>query len=364
MADSLPEQRTELPTGKRMSELRSNGQLFISQDVVHVSTLVVGFITVSRCVEGLGSKLSNLLTLTLHKTADTTPLTVRELHIGFMKLLGYLGPTIFLMLLFPAVTAIFAVMLQSNWNRRKKLIKFTWPYLNPLAGLQRMVSPQSFFNTIKAVAKLCLMLPIGYFVLRGLAPEMVGLVGMSLVDVLNLTTNGLKFVFWKITYVLLVLAVFDYFWGKFNWLKQVKMTKDEVKDERKSTEGDELTKRKIIQKGFKRIAQRLQFSVPKADVIITNPTHYAVALKYDRERAAAPIVVAKGQDFIALRIREIAKEHNIPILERKALARALYASTDVDKEIPRELFRAVAEVLAYVYKLKRPSWQSRSGTAK
>jgi flagellar biosynthetic protein FlhB len=114
-------------------------------------------------------------------------------------------------------------------------------------------------------------------------------------------------------------------------------------------------RRKIIAKGMQRLAQRLKKTVPKADVIVTNPTHFAVALRYDRENSAAPIVVAKGADFMAFRIREIAQEHGIPILERKALARALYASTEVGREIPRDLFKAVAEVLAYVYRLKGKS---------
>ena len=123
-------------------------------------------------------------------------------------------------------------------------------------------------------------------------------------------------------------------------------------------EGDEAMRRKMIQKGMARLAQRLRKTVPKAHVIITNPTHYAIALQYDKNSHSAPIVVAKGTDFIAQRIREIAKEHNIPILERKALARALYASTEVGSEIPRDLFKAVAEVLAFVYRLKRNRPQS------
>jgi flagellar biosynthetic protein FlhB len=207
---------------------------------------------------------------------------------------------------------------------------------------------------------MSLVLPIGYYALTGLAPEMVRLVHMSITDVLNLTGAALTRVFWKVMYIFFVIAAFDVMWGRFQWLKQHKMTKEEVKDERKAVEGDETMRRKMIAKGQQRLVNKLKSSVPKADVIITNPTHYAVALKYDRDQYAAPIVVAKGTDFMALRIREIAKENKIPIVERKALARALYASTEVGSEIPRELFRAVAEVLAYVYRLRRPRIQSQT----
>ncbi len=130
------------------------------------------------------------------------------------------------------------------------------------------------------------------------------------------------------------------------------MTKEEVKDERKSIEGDEATKRKIIAKGWQRIVQRIKTNVPKADVVVTNPTHYAVALQYDRGSMKAPKVIAKGADHLAFKIREIARESGVPILERKSLARALYSSVKVDAEIPFELYKAVAEVLAYVYRIK------------
>ncbi|RME57385.1 MAG: EscU/YscU/HrcU family type III secretion system export apparatus switch protein [Candidatus Dadabacteria bacterium] len=160
--------------------------------------------------------------------------------------------------------------------------------------------------------------------------------------------------FWQIFAVLLILAIIDYFWGKHQWLKQYKMTKQEVKDEKKAVEGDEETRKKIQAKGFQRIIQRIQQSVPNADVVITNPTHLAVALKYDKETMTAPKVVAKGRGFIAERIKRIAKEAGVPVLERKPLARALYESVEVGAEIPRALYRAVAEVLAYVYRLKNP----------
>lgn len=164
--------------------------------------------------------------------------------------------------------------------------------------------------------------------------------------------------FWKLTYILIALALIDYVWGKYQWLKMNKMTKDEVKDERKSIEGDEETRRRIMWKGINRVMQRIKQGVKKADVVVTNPTHFAVALKYDRNNMDAPVVVAKGVDFMALKIRELAKDANVPIVERRELARALYSSVEVGKEIPYELFKAVAEVLAYVYKLRNP-WANR-----
>jgi flagellar biosynthetic protein FlhB len=273
---------------------------------------------------------------------------------GFMRLLTLLVPDLLVTFAVVGSVAYLSVMLQTNWNRRDKWFRFRWDFINPMAGIKRIFSITGFVNLLKALVKMALVLPIGFFALKAMAPNMVMLIHSSIPSVLELTGRSLSNVFWKIMYVFIALAVFDYVWGRFQWMKQNKMTKDEVKDERKATEGDETTRRKIIAKGMQRIAQRLQKSVPKADVVVTNPTHFAVALKYDRKTHAAPIVVAKGADFLAQRIKEIAKEHNIPVLERKTLARALYGSTEVGSEIPRDLFRAVAEVLAYVYKLKNP----------
>jgi flagellar biosynthetic protein FlhB len=193
---------------------------------------------------------------------------------------------------------------------------------------------------------------------------MIKLIHLSVEQILLFIGIAITSVFWKVMYVLIALAIFDFSYGKWQWLRHNKMTKDEVKDERKSIEGDEATKKKIQQKGFQRVIQRLNKTVPKANVIITNPTHFAVALQYDRKTMRAPIVVAKGQDFLALRIREIAREAGIPILERKALARALYASAEIGSEIPYELFKAVAEVLAYVFRLKNPHRTTQQSTTR
>ena len=353
-SESLPEQKTEMPTDRRVSELRKEGSVYQSIDVVHVLVLAAGFLALNLSWNLLYTDMRYVFTKSFSMIAERPSFEINDLTSGFIRLILLVLPDLLVITGLVSVVAVLAVMLQTNWNKRDKWIKLRWDFINPLKGLQRIFSIAGVVNTLKAIVKLAVVLPIGYWALQGFAPMMVQLIHTSVVDVLALTGSALSTVFWKIMYIFVALSVVDWVWGKFQWLKKNKMTKEEVKEERKSIEGDEAMRRKMISKGMARIAQKLKKSVPMADVIVTNPTHYAVALKYDRSNHSAPIVVAKGTDFIAQRIREIAKEHNIPILERKALARALFASTEVGSEIPRDLFKAVAEVLAFVYRLKRP----------
>jgi flagellar biosynthetic protein FlhB len=355
-SDSLPEQRTEMPTERRMGELRKEGALFHSQDLEHFLVLLTGFLLLSWTWQNIFNDMKYVLVRSFTMIGDVGGgrLEVNDLTNGFIRLLFLLLPDILIMTACVGAMAALAVFLQTKWNKRPKWIKFNWRFLNPITGLKRIISIAGFVNFLKSFAKFVLVSPIAYYALKEFAPQMIQLVHMTIPDVMGLTGKAIGKVFWKVAYVFLALAAIDYGYGKWSWLRQNKMTKDEVKDERKAIEGDETTKRKMVAKGLQRAAQRLRQTVPTADVIVTNPTHFAVALKYDKKSNAAPIVVAKGTEFLALQIREIAKEHNIPILERKALARALYSSTEVGSEIPRDLFRAVAEVLAYVYRLKTP----------
>lgn len=358
--DTLPEQRTEMPTDRRMGELRKEGHIFHSYEVAQVLSLMTGFFSISWMCNWIFSDLKMVMIRAFELTAQTEPIEFQALQSGFIKILLLLGPKIFLMILCTALVYGLSVMLQTNWNVKEKWVKFNWNFLNPIGGIMRIVSLSGFITVGKAILKLALILPISYFGLQALAPQMVMLIHSSIPDVMALTGKGITSLFWKILYILIAMAIFDYCWGKWRWLRQNKMTKDEVKDERKAVEGDETMRRKMIAKGMQRLASRIKMSVPKANVVITNPTHFAIALQYERGKNNAPVVVAKGADFLALRIREIAKEHNIPIVERKALARALYASTDVGKEIPRDLFKAVAEVLAFVFRLKNPGARAQS----
>jgi flagellar biosynthetic protein FlhB len=360
---TIPEERTEMPTDRRMGELRKEGAIHLSTDLVQVITLVFGFFVLGLVWDSLYEDMRLVLIKSFLLIGEPWDLTAQSVRLGVIRVILIVAPDVALITVTVAGVALLATMLQTNWNVKEKKIHFRWPMLNPISGVKRIFSIHGFMNLAKAVAKLLLILPIAYFALWQFAPDMVMLMHLTIPQVMVFTAQAMTTIFWRIVYVLIALAIFDYFWGKHQWLKTNKMTKSEVKDERKAIEGDEETKRKIINKGFQRIIMRLKGIVPQAHVIITNPTHYAVALRYERSSMSAPQVIAKGQGFIALRIRELAREAGVPIVERKALARALYASTEVGSEIPHELFRAVAEVLAYVYRLRgvaRPTQEANS----
>lgn len=355
---STPEERTEMPTDRRMNQLRKEGALHCSVEVVHVVSLLSGFAALCILWPYLYNDMVILLKKSYQLIAMREPITVEMIMNGFIGLLYLFGPHLGILMIFTASMAALAVFLQTNWNIKEKKIHFKFDQLNPLSGMQRIFSIQGFVTTFKAILKLVIILPMAYFGIREIAPGMLQLVHMPVNEIFRLTGEGMAALFWKIMYILIAIAIFDFVWGKYQWLRNNKMTKEEVKDERKAVEGDEATKRQIQAKGLARIAQRIRESVPKATVVVTNPTHLAVALKYDRETMAAPVVVAKGKGFLAERIKLIAKGAGVPVLERKPLARALFESVEVGSMIPRELFRAVAEVLAYLYKLRNPYAQT------
>lgn len=352
--NSTPEERTEQPTDRRMGQLRKDGAIFFSTEIVQVLSLFTGFYMLTLNWSALYTKFQYVLVRSYMLIEKPEPLSTVEMHSGFLGLIRLMLPNILAIVVAVSIISSLAVMLQTGWNVKGKKIDFKLGNLNPISGLKKIFSIQGFITTGKALIKLAVILPVAYYALKSMAPKMIMLVHLNVEAILAFTGASMHALFWKILYILIAMALFDYFYGKFQWFKTNKMTKEEVKDERKSTEGDEATKRKIVNKGIQRIIQRIKTSVPQADVVVTNPTHYSVALKYDRKNMGAPIVVAKGQGFLALRIREIAKESNVPVLERKWLARSLYASTEVGAEIPHDLFKAVAEVLAYVYRLKNP----------
>lgn len=352
--NSIPEERTEMPTDRRLNKLRGEGALHFSTEVTQVGTLIFSFALLSHMFNTFWHDMRMTMVHAFARISERNYFSNGAVKEDVFWLMRLWGPDLGVWVLATGIVGMLITFLQTNFNIREKWIKFRFDMLNPINGIKRIVSITGAITTLKALLKLSIILPLAMLALKAAAPEMLSLVHMSVNQTLAFMGAKITQVFWSIMKVLIVFAIFDYFWGRHQWLKQNKMTKAEVKDERKAVEGDEDTKRKIQQKGLQRIIQRLRQTVPKADVVVTNPTHFAVALKYDRDNMSAPQVVAKGKDHMALRIRELAKESGVPILERKTLARALFASVEVGNSIPKELYRAVAEVLAYVYKLKNP----------
>lgn len=350
---STPEERTEMPTDRRMKQLRKDGSVHFSQEIAIVISLGASFLMLGV----LWSWIYHSLTLVFKKflllTGDNTQLSYHFLETQLLQVAELLVPPIAILLLVTASLAGLSIMLQTDFCVKEKKINFKWHMLNPITGFKRLFSLNNLVKTLQAILKLAIILPIVYLAFKEEAKNMIGLIHLSIPKIMAFTAEEMVSLFWKIMYVLIAIAIFDWVYGKWSWLRQNKMTKDEVKDEKKAVDGDEATKRQIIAKGLGRIMQRIKSSVPKADVVVTNPTHYAVALQYDRAKMSAPKVVAKGKNFMAEQIKKLARESGVPIVEKKSLARALYQSVEVDQEIPVELFRATAEVLAYVYKMNR-----------
>jgi flagellar biosynthetic protein FlhB len=251
------------------------------------------------------------------------------------------------------VFIILGFMIQTGFFMSLDLLEPNFSKLNPINGLKRMFSMQSVIELFKSLFKLLLLGGTAYFVLMGLAKESLQFSGASLVKVMPFLYDQFSFLLKMLLLVFLVIAAFDLFWTRFQYFRKLRMTKTEVKDEYKQSEGDPMIKSRLRQIRMERSRKRMMAQVPKADVIITNPTHYAVALKYDALKMRAPKVIAKGINLVALRIRDIAEENKIPILSNPPLARTLHSSVEVDEEIHIEHYKAVAEIISYVYNLKR-----------
>ncbi len=224
--------------------------------------------------------------------------------------------------------------------------------LNPIAGAKRIFSMRTIVELFKSVLKISSGIFVAYTILWNAKDTLVLLSMTSIQTLLTFTAGQAVKLGLFIGLLLLILALSDYLYQRFEYEKSLRMSKQDIKDEYKKMEGDPLIKSKIKERQRQMAMQRMMQELPKADVVITNPTHFSVAIKYEAGSMTAPTVIAKGQDFIALKIREIAKQHRIVIMENKPLARALYSQVEIGQQIPEELFKAVAEVLAYVYKLQ------------
>ncbi len=347
-------EKTEEPTAKKRADARKKGQVGKSQELNTAFVLLIGFFILKILWEYIYGEIANYTTYIyghLMQSVDTE--TVLQLFIGIMIVLAKtVLPVMFAILIMGLGINLFQVGL----NFSTEAIEIKLDKLNPINGFGRIFSKRALVELVKSILKIII---IGFFLYNYLKDEIFVMPQFIYYDLGKSLEEISKIVFamiFQVLAVIIILAVLDFSYQKWQTTQDLKMTKQEVKDEMKQSEGDPQIKGKIRQKQRQMAMARMMQEVPKADVIITNPTHYAVALQYS-QGMTAPAVLAKGQDFVAQKIKEIAKEHKVPIVENKPLARALFAAVEVGDMVPPELYQAVAEVLAYVYRLKHKRYR-------
>ena len=345
-------EKTEQPTGRRKNEARSQGQVGQSRELAQVFGITAAFIALQYIAPSLWRDLKYVTASSLTSRYSTEPLDAQVLRTIFYALVLILIPEILLMLGISALFGAGCSAVQTKFLFSWKMLRPKLSLLHPIRGLKRILGVQNSVQTLKALIKLGIICPIAYFAFFELFPSMLSLIDVPVSHLLPFTATAATSIFRRIMSWLLLLAIIDLIWQKWHTYKQLKMSKWEVKEERKAVEGDERMRRRIISIGMSRLRERMLRAVPQADVVVTNPTHISVALKYTMQPGTAPKVLAKGKGYVALRIQEIARQHGVPVIERKPLARALFKACEVGQEIPYEFYKAVAELLAYVYKLK------------
>lgn len=349
------EGRTEDPTDRKIQKAREEGQVPKSQEIIHVISLYLGaLVAVITLPWFIGYEVGYLR----HWFGNLHSFELSQASMQGLsaELIGHILAVLWPMLLVQVFVAIGGNILQVGWVFTWQTLQPKWNKIIPTPSklFDRLVFGKTvFFNLAKSVMKLVGVVTIAWFVFEAKLPLLLAMWKMEPYTTIDLVVDLAYELTWKICLFLAILSFADYSFNRHQWKESLKMRISEVKDERKQAEGDPEVKRAQRRRMMEVARRRMMKEIPTADVIITNPTHYAVAVKYDAGMMTAPKVVAKGEGFIALRIREIAAEHGVPLYENKPLAQALFRGVEIGSEIPPQFYGAVAEVLAYVYRLKK-----------
>ncbi len=350
MPDESYGEKTEAPTPRRLQEARERGQVPRSADLTAALVLTAGVAALYFGGSHVGGSLMAALKHML-RFGEIHGLPTERLLTEFAAATRSFTLAIAPIVAVVSLTSVLANLIQSGPVFSGHPLKPALEKLNPAKGFGRIFSKRSLARFASNMAKLTAIIWISYVAVRGDFPRIVA---MSRMGVGEIVAGGAEVVLGlglKLALVFIVLAIFDYMYQRWQFMQDLKMTKHEVREEMKRMEGDPLIRehRRHLQRRM--AMQRMSTEVPRADAVITNPTHLAIAIRYDAEAMAAPTVVAKGADLMARRIREIAVEHNVPIIEKPDLARAMYRVVELGQEIPVQFYNAVAEVLAFVYRL-------------
>ena len=349
MADEAGE-KTEAPTPRRRQEAREQGNIAQSRDLTAAVLLIGTMVLIQYTGGGLVNALRSLLTEAMSPDS-LGDLSLPSPVLLFMKVTLVTAVALAPLMGGVMLLAVLVNLAQVGFNLNTKKIQPKLGALNPIKGLGKLFGARSAVMLGMNLLKLLLVAAVAYSAIQGRMHQIIAVQQLSYMQIFALGMDITYSIALRIGVLLLVLAIIDYAYQRFKNERELRMTKQQVKDEMRRMDGDPLIKQRRRQLARQMMEQRIRKDVPTADVIVTNPTHYAVALKYDPDNMGAPRVVAKGKDFLARKIREIAIENGIPILERPPLARALYRTVDVGQEIPEQFYSTVAEILAYVYEL-------------
>ncbi len=351
-------EKTEEATSRRRTKERERGNIPKSKDMESAMVMIGGIALLGVLAKHMYTSILNIMRetfLNLNPNSIDTNNVVGILY-PYFKQTGIIVLPFFVFLL---IFAIIVIRLDTGPVFSLEKAKFNLENLSPRRMLQNAkrifnpFQPKSMVEFAKSILKLVIVGACGYSAINSRKGDLLGLVGLEIPIALNIIGSILINMIINMCLAMLVLGLLDKKYQTYEYEKSIKMTKQEVKDEHKDTEGDPKIKAKIKSIQMQMARQRMMSAVPQADVVVTNPTHYAVAIQYDKSKAPAPIVVAKGVDYLAFQIRDIAKNNNVPIVENRPVARALYNSVPVDGIIPSDLYVAVAEILAYVYNNKK-----------
>lgn len=350
-------EKTEPATSKKLKEARDDGKVIKSRELSAAVDLIVLFLLLKIFISYVSQGLLKTFASTYNAIPDIVSnnaggMTVRSTDIIMKDAIVQIIEIMLPFLAFGLIVAVLINILQVGWKVTTKPMKPNLNKFNPLNGFKRMFSKDSIFELLKSILKIALIAYVAYSSIKKNSDILLMLYDIELMQAVILVGSIIIDTGLRISLVYLILGAVDWLYQRHKFNEDMKMSKQEVKDEYKNTEGNPEIKGRQRQRMREASQRRMMQDVPKADVIITNPTHLAIALKYDTDVAKAPVVLAKGEDYLAMKIREKAKENNIEIIENKPLARMLYANVDIGAEIPPELYQAVAEVLAMLQKFK------------
>lgn len=343
--------KTEQPTSKKLADARKKGNVPRSMEMSTTVSLLVAIVALYSTGGFMFSTLkkSSRELLSVVGTYEVTQAGVYSLMLKHFAIIGaVLGPFILVVV----VAGIVVNVSQGGLDFSAERLSFDLNKLNPISGMGKLFNKESIYQVAKSFLKLVIVGYVAYKILREEINDIIYLVESDIQGIIDFVSHISFKIVLHTGGVMLILSILDLAFVKWRHIENLKMTKQEVKDENRDAEGDPRVKGKIKQMQLERARRRLRKIIPTADVVITNPTHFAVALKYERDRMAAPVVIAKGADYLAQKIKEMARESKVMLVENRFLARELYAQVKEGEEIPEALYAAVAEVLAYVYSLK------------